>query len=70
MLCSMVKAPIHFFLEEIQKDLYNGNIEVARDKVDFLCQEWEKFYSSKGMEYDIGNLLIRWQTTQSNSGNK
>lgn len=63
-LRSAVKAPIRFFLIEIQKDFSNGKYDSAQEKVDFLNQEWNSFYISNGYEYDIGNLLLRWQKKQ------
>ncbi len=60
MLLSGVKTPVRLFLEEIQTDLDKGNLEESREKVAFLYQEWTKFYNAKGLDYDIGNLLVRW----------
>ncbi|MFA7175118.1 MAG: hypothetical protein WC340_17225 [Kiritimatiellia bacterium] len=68
-LRSSVKAPIRFFLFEIQQDFSDGKYDSAQDKVYFLNQEWERFYISNGYEYDIGNLLVRWQQKQ-NQGNQ
>ncbi|GEM_PF-3246594 len=61
LLLSGVKAPIRMFLKGIQEDLSDGNIDNTREKINFLSDEWEKFYITNGMEYDIGNLLVRWE---------